>query len=193
MDVRKLPQEVIDKVRASFEDNKEVRQLRVKQQYFERQGRFAEALEIAKVLEELFTVVLDGYMQKAEHDAVRVNETVNELSDADREEMMEKMMVLFMCCDIIESAALDVNDVIKRADPNVDVTMFADMQKLSDMAKTKLKYFGKAGDYMNDALWGERCDNMYAMMLSKAKSIMRKRKDSKDWGKGFEEYGKENR
>ena len=92
-------------------------------------------------------------------------------------------MVLFMCSDIIESATLDLNDVLHRTHPDTNITTFTDLQQTLDLAKQKLKYLQDTGDYMDDLVWADKCDNMYELMQSKARSIIRKRKDSKDWGK----------
>ena len=41
---------------------------------------------------------------------------------------------------------------------------------------------------MSDLTWGERCDDMYEMIQNKAKSIIRKQRESKDWGKNAKKF-----
>jgi hypothetical protein len=41
---------------------------------------------------------------------------------------------------------------------------------------------------MKDLVWAEKCDNMYELMQSKAASIIRKRRESKNWGKNMEKF-----
>ena len=102
----------------------------------------------------------------------------------DRESILALGIVMFMACDIIESAIIDTNDMLHKHDKELSFEMFNDIQQLSKMAKEKLKFLQNNSGYMKDLVWADKCDNMYQMMLSKAKSIMRKRK-SKDWGKNM--------
>ena len=182
MNVKDIPQEMLSKIRDRFESTPEVVKLRTKQQYKQRTGNFVEALEIAKQLEDLFTQSLCCYIEQAEKEVITIDTESANLPDKDKDEMMEKLMVLFMACDIIESSIIDLNDVLHRTNPDIDITTFNDIQQLSDMAKQKLKYLQENGDYMKDLIWADKCDNMYEIMQSKAKSIIRKRKDSKNWG-----------
>jgi len=187
----RLTDEIISKVRMRFEATDEVRQLRTRQQYFQKAGKFAEAMELARTLEELFTVALDGYMRKAESEAVVFSTESSDVPGKDKDEMMEKLTVMFMACDVIESAVMDMNSILHRTKPDVTITAFDDIRQLSDMAKTKLRYLRERGDLMEDLVWGEKCDNMYEMMSSKARSIIRKRRDDAGWGRNMERYGSE--
>lgn len=40
---------------------------------------------------------------------------------------------------------------------------------------------------MNNMFWGDKCDDMYSMMHNKAKAIIRKRKEDKNWNRDFDE------
>ena len=186
--VNNIPSELINKSRLRFEANKDVRILRTAQQDAERRGDYGKALRIAQDLESLWTICLDNYIKKAEQEVHVIDTGTAELPLKDKDEMMEKMMVLFICCDIIESATIDLNDILHRTKPDVSITAFADLQQTLDLAKAKLKYLQETGDYMQDLVWADSCDNMYGMMLSKAKAIVRKRKESKNWGDNMKKF-----
>ena len=187
--VKDISNEMLDNIRQRFESTIEVKQLRNRQQYFQRTGKLAEALEIAKTLDGLFTVALDGYVRKIEKESHTFDSKTSGVPRKDVDEMMEKMTVIFMACDIIESAAVDINDVLRRNKKDITITEFDDIRQISDLAKSKLKYLQKSGDLMKDLAWADKCDNMYEMMLSKAKSLIRKRKESNDWGENMKKYG----
>jgi hypothetical protein len=68
--------------------------------------------------------------------------------------------------------------------------MFNDIRQVMEMSEQKLSYLQKNSGYLKDLVWGEKCDNMYDMMLSKAGSIMRKRKNEDEWGKNAEKFNK---
>ena len=190
MNVSDIPQEMMEKIRLQYESNPEVRNLRTRQQYFQSVGKYQEALELAKTLENLYAVVLRGYMDKAEREAVVFDSETSDLPQKDKDEMMEKLMVVFMACDLINNSITDFNSIFHRTKPDVDITSFNDIRQLSEMARQKLQYLQDYGDYMQDLVWGDKCDNLYKMALSKARSIIRKRKENKDWGKNAEKFKK---
>lgn len=185
-----LPKSMVDEFRGRFEMTPEVRQMRTRVQYFKSTGKFAEAMELEKTLEELFIVALHGYMERAEKQARSFKIETKDFSEKDNDDMMEKLMVLFMCCDIIESSVMDLNDALHRTRPDVNITTFDDVRQALSAAKMKLKYLQDKGDYMNDLVWGDSCDNMYEMMQSKARSIIRKRRESNNWGDNMKKFDK---
>ena len=185
MNVKDIPDDMMQEIRLRFESTPEVRSLRTRQEYAQRQGRYMEALRLAETAERLFPAVLNEYMAWAEREMVTFDTGSEDLPQKDRDEMMEKLMVLFMACDIIDSAVIDLNDVLHRTRPDMDITTFNDIRQMSDMARKKLQYLQKNGDYMQDLVWADKCDNMYEMMQSKARGIIRKRAESKDWGENM--------
>jgi hypothetical protein len=173
-----------------FESDKNVRLLRTAQQNAQRTGDFKKALKVAQDIDNLWTICLDDYMAEAERQVSNFSIDSKDLPIDDRGEMMEKIMVLFMCCDIIESSTIDLNDILHRTHPDVNITTFEDLRQTLSLAQEKLKYLKDTGDYMQDLVWADNCDNMYELMQSKAKSIIRKRKESKNWGKNTEKLYK---
>ena len=191
MNVNDIPSELIGKLRNNFDALRDVRLLRTAQQDAQRTGDYEKALKIGKDIHLLWTIALDNYMKKAEGEAKVLSTEVSDIPVADKDAMFEKMMVLFMCCDIIESATIDMNDVLHRTNPCKDIVTFDDLRQTLSLAKEKLKYLQKTGDYMKDLVWADSCDNMYEMMCSKARSIMRKRKESKNWGENTKKFCEE--
>ena len=185
MNVNEIPKELYSQIQLRFEADKNVRLLRTAQQNAQRTGDYQKALNIAQDIDNLWTICLDNYMAEAERQVSKVSIDSSELPAGDRDEMMEKLMVLFMCSDIIESAVIDMNDILHRSRPGTDITTFSDLQQTLNLAKQKLKYLQETGDYMKDLVWADTCDNMYDMMQSKARSIVRKRKQSKNWGENM--------
>lgn len=188
MNVNEIPNELMDKIRLGFDSNKDVMLLRTAQQEAQRVGNFQKAMHIAQQLEGLWVICLDNYKRKMEEDGKRFNLTASDIPDKDKDELFNRVMVLFMCCDIIESATLDMNDILKRTKKDASIVAFDDLRQTLSLAKEKLKLLQQTGDYMQDAVWGDTCDNMYDMIKSKAASIIRKRRGSKNWGKNTERF-----
>lgn len=190
MKVSDIPKNLLDKIRFGFDANKDVVLLRTAQQEAQRVGNYQKALYIAQQVDNLWTICLNNYMQKIENDGRQISLSAAGLPEKDREEVLNRVMVLFICCDIIESATIDMNDALRRTDKTASITTFDDLRQTLSLAKEKLKYLQDKGDYMKDLVWADNCDNMYEMMISKASSIIRKRRESKNWGKNMEKFNK---
>lgn len=181
-----IPSDVLSEIRLRFESTPEVHAMRTRQQYAQLQGNYDFALEIGRKIDDLFVVVLDKYMNQTEHEVKTLDTEAYDIPKKDKEEMIEKIVVLFMACDIIDWAILDLNSILHRSKPDIDITMFSDIKQTAELARKKLDFLQKNGDYMDDLIWAEKSDDMYNMIQSKARAIIRKRKTSKDWGKNMQ-------
>lgn len=84
------------------------------------------------------------------------------------------MVTLFLAADIIDTAAMDFNDVLHKTDTTCDMVPFDDLRKLAKEAKGKLEWFSKHSVYMKDVAFGDKSDNMYRLLRNKAKALIRK-------------------
>ena len=186
--VSDIPQELMSKIRESFESEPKVRELRVQQQMLMRTGKYDAALALAKQIDVLFNRVVFEYLENAENEVEKIDIATMEMPIKDKEKLMKRLLVCFMCADIIESSVIDMDDILHRYDKNTYMEMLNDIRQVMSMAKEKLSYLQKNSGYLKDLVWGEKCDNMYEMMLSKAGSIMRKMKSDPNWGKNTEKF-----
>ena len=188
--VNDIPHELMSKMRESFEAEPKIRELRVQQQMMMRTGRYGVALDLAKRIEVLFNRVVYEYLDNAENEVRQVEVATLDIPLKDKEELMKRLLVCFMCADIIESSVIDMDDILHRYDKDTYMEMFNDMRQVMSMAKEKLRYMQENSGYMKDLVWGGKCDDMYAMMVSKAGSIMRKMKNDPNYGKNGEKFNK---
>lgn len=191
MNVNEIPKELKEKIRISFDTNKDVMLLRTAQQDAQSKGDFRKALYIAQQLDELWVICLNNYMRKIEADGKQIDLKTADMPESDKEELMGCVMMLFMCCDVIESATIKMNDVLHRTNKDASVVMFEDLRQTLSLATEKLKYLRDKGDYMKDLVWADTCDNVYTLIQNKANSIIRKRKESKNWGKNMKKFYKQ--
>lgn len=112
------------------------------------------------------------------------------MSIEDKEELMRRLLVCFMCADMIESSVIKMNVLLHKYDKNMYMEMFDDIREVMKLSQQKLKYLQENSGYMKDLAWADNCDNMYEMMLNKAGAIMRKRKNDPNWGKKYNELNK---
>ena len=186
--VNDIPQELMSKLRQSFDADVKVRELRVRQQMLLRSGNYREALEVAQGIDSLFNRVVFEYLEDAKEEVEQVEIAKTDMPLEDKEDLMRHLLVCFMCADIIKSSVLDMDSILHRYDKNMYMEMFNDIRQVMEMSEQKLSYLQKNSGYLKDLVWGEKCDNMYDMMLSKAGSIMRKRKNEEEWGKNAERF-----
>ena len=188
--VSDIPQELMSKIRESFESEPKIRELRVQQQMLMRTGKYDAALALAKQIDVLFNRVVFEYLENARNEVEQVEVATLDMPIKDKEELMKRLLVCFMCADIIESSVIDMDDILHRYDKNTYMEMFDDIRQVMSMAKAKLRYLQQNSGYLKDLVWGEKCDNMYDMMLSKAGAIMRKMKEDPNYGKNGEKFNK---
>ena len=187
LEVSDVPSEMMEQMRRQFDMDSRIIEMRTHQQVLVRKGNLQAALQIGQTIEALFSKVVYEYLKEANDEAERIDIGTLNISKEDKAEINTLIVTLFMACDIIESATMDFNDVLKRVDDTLVMEQFDDIRNLSKSAKEKLRYLSQNSKLMKDLAWAYKCDDMYDMMKNKAKSILRKRA-SKDWGKNIEKF-----
>jgi hypothetical protein len=153
-----------------------------------RTGKYDAALALARQVDALFNRVVYEYLESARSEVQQVDIATMEMPIVDKEDLMRHLLVCFMCADIIKSSIQDMDTILHRYDKTMYMEMFNDMRQVMDMAEQKLSYLQQNSGYLKDLVWGERCDDMYDMILSKAGAIMRKMKSDPNWGKNTEKF-----
>ena len=178
MELGAIPSELLSKIRMIFESSPRVRELRMRKELLMREGRHLEALGVSRSLDELFHRCVYEYVDEASRQVEHVDVSSMDIPLEDKERILSLLLVCFMCADMIESAVMDMDDVLHRHDPSLCMEMFNDLRELLSLSREKLKYLQENSGYMDGLVWSERCDDMYEMMQSKARSLIRKRKES---------------
>ena len=186
--ISELPKELLDKIKAVFDAEPRVQQLRVQQQMLMRTGKYMDALDIAKYIETLYNESVYNYVEESERQVEKIDIASINMPLSEKEDLMKHLLVCFMCADIIKSSVQDMDSILHRYDKNMYMEMFNDIKQVMDMAEQKLSYLQQNSGYLKDLVWGERCDDMYDMILSKAGAIMRKMKSDPNWGKNTEKF-----
>ena len=190
LNVKDIPQELLDRIKLQFDSEPKVQELRVQQQMMMRTGKYDKALDLAQRIEYLYNKCVDEYMAESERQVEQMDASSIDMPVSERERMMKLFLVCFMCSDIMKSSVQDIDSILYKYANGYRIDMFDDMKQLMGMCESKLSFLQKNSDYLKDLVWGEKCDNMYDMMLSKAGSIMRKHKNDPNWGKNTEKFNK---
>lgn len=187
LEVSDVPSEMMGQMRMQFDMDPQIVEMRTHQQVLMQRGNLQAALQVGQAIEGLFSKVVYEYLKEANEEAERIDIGTLNISKEDKAEINTLIVTLFMACDIIESATMDFNDVLKRVDDTLVMEQFDDIRNLSKSAKEKLRFLSKSSKLMKDLEWAYKCDDMYEMMKNKTKSILRKRA-SKDLGKNMEKF-----
>lgn len=172
-----IPDEMLGHIREAFDRDPQVVQLRTRQNLLQRQGMYREAMKVAQDVDYLYARVVQAYVDEANTRSKEVHFDEAGIPPKDVDSLMECVVTMFMCCDVIETAIMDADDIIHRTDREMHFEMFNDIRKVAQMAKDKLRFLRDNSGYGHDLYWADKCDNMYEMMRNKAKSIIRKRKE----------------
>lgn len=189
INIKDIPDSLLSLIKVRFDNDARVQNLRIRQNLCLRNGQLQAAMQIAEEIEALYAEVVRIYLEEADKKQESFDTDTMNLPQADKDRMLELLMVLFMCCDIIECSVIDVNDVLHRTKKDLKITTFDDINNSMKMAEEKLKYLSKNSEYMNDNAWSDHCNNMYKLMQNKAKSIIRKYKENNGtWGNNHKKY-----
>lgn len=176
--VNDIPNEMMANIREAFDRDPQVHTMRVRQGILQKQGNFAGAMEVGRQIEYLYAKVVQAYIEETEKEADRIQLAKCGIPEADMERINELVVTIFMCCDIIESCIMDTNSIIHRTDKELSFSMFDGFTQLAKMVKDKLKFLQENSGFAKELIWADKCDNMYALMQNKARSIIRKRKEN---------------
>ena len=190
MDTNDIPKDLLDKIRKKFNEDPKVGMLRIQQQVFMKSGKYEMALSMAKDIETLFSKVVYEYIEESKQQVEKVDVASLDMPQEDKEELMRLLLACFMCADMIKSSIQDMDSILHRYDKNLYMEIFNDIKQVMEMAEDKLQYLQKNSGYLKDLVWGEKCDDMYELVKSKAGSIMRKRKNDPNYGKNMEKFYK---
>lgn len=186
LSIKDIPDDMLRQIRNRFEDDPQIKQMRIRQDVLLRSGNAVQALEWGKKIESLFVKVVDNYIEEAANEVETFSLEEAGIPPEDIEKITERAVTMFMACDIIESCIIDINDILHKTDKDLHFEQFDDIKQLGEMVKSKLDFLQKNSKYMNNAFWGDKCDDMYSMMQNKAKAIIRKRNEDKNWNNEFD-------
>lgn len=175
--VADIPDDLMKQMRFEFDRDERIRLLRTQQQLAMREGKIQQAMDIGKTVNHLWERVLMGYVDEANNEADNINIESIGLSYEQMERINTLVITLFMCCDIIDSTIMDVNDVIKKKDDTLQFEQFDEVKELAKMVKGKLAILGKQTKFLKSNDWGNIVDNMYQMMYNKAGNIIRRKRE----------------
>lgn len=171
-----IPDGMMANIRYAFDRDPQVMELRTHQNLLMRKGSYRDALKVGEQIDYLYTKVVNAYIEEAKKECEQITLDKAGIPEGDAEQLNECVVTIFMCCDIIETAIMDANDILHRTDKGLQFEMFNELTRLSRFVRDKMQYMRDNSAYAADVAWADKCDNMYQLLRNKARSVIRKRK-----------------
>ncbi len=176
-DIGKADAGLMAKFLERLQEDKDYKKLLEKKAIYSRQGKYASLLMVTQEMEKKKALAYELYVRDMEQTGYEMDIKSTGLPQEALDRMHVLYVTVFIACDIIESAVLDMNDLVKEYDSTLSVENFHDLLKLSRKVSEKVDMFEKDSGYQATAVWRERVDDMYRMMQNKAKRIYNTNKD----------------
>ena len=140
---------------------------------YQNTNKYVQCLQEKQKLDQLRRRSFDIFIRDYEVKIRTIDLKDIQIPDAERATINELYITIYMACDIIESAVIDINDALHRVDKNLEIVQFDELKELAEEVKKKLNYLQRTENYMNMDAWGDRCDSVYKVMREKAGVIIR--------------------
>jgi hypothetical protein len=176
-------------LRSAFVNDPSIKKLDQVAAQLQKNRDFIGALNVKKEIEAQWEYVKQTHLKsydKTVQETVKLSELG--LPEDKLQSLVENMLTIFMACDIIETAHLNANEILRSHDKNASLDNFNDLTSFVDRVKTHLKFLQTETGYMDDLAWGDGCDKQYEMIRNKARSIMKKKDDINRWGQNLKKY-----
>lgn len=180
LQIKDVPQDYLDNLKKRFEEDERIRQLRIEAALLQRSGKFVQALQMNKKIEEFFARFVEECIKEAENETRDITIQAAELPQKDAEEVTAKIVVLFMMLDIIDSVVVDIDDILQQTSEEYSFTMLDSVRELAKETRLVLRNFEKSEGYMKDKKWGDVVDNVYQMINNKSRKIIKKKSKRKE-------------
>lgn len=151
-------------------------------------GQFIEALKKCELMESKFEQFGEKYIDKVRNTAEQVPLHKLGFREDDSLSIYSLLIAVYMSLDVIDTAIKDIDEILQKKDPTLRFEIFKNLQELRSMNQIHLETI-QSSAYVNDLAWGDSCDEMYSMLVNKAKKLLKKKGD-KSWGKNFDRLNK---
>lgn len=174
-----LPQAIKDRFEASWASHPSVIALQTRIEDAKMKRNYLLTLQLSKDLDNNKWRAIEILLKDVEAEVRHVSILELGMSPEDVDKVNYLTIAMYMCCDMIDWINLEVNSTIRKTAPDNEFHMFDDVIKAVQAAKERLKYLEKNTTLLKDGKFYNRSDNMYEMVINKAKKLYREFKEQK--------------
>lgn len=180
-DIMKINEKLRKQIIAKVRNTEEYKILEDKKNKLYLSFRFAEANKVIKMMKEVEERCINKYIKHYAYETKKVSELIDVMTEEDRDRMNTYGNMLIMVCDIVETANIEMNQLLKKYHPTFRIESFDKVAELSNEASGIVKMLDRYSEdeyYTNT--YGTVVDNLFEMCFNKAKSFIGKIKKNEE-------------
>lgn len=159
-----------------FNTAPQVKELKRQIQNLQSSFRYIQAMELQKKLNGIAYKVAKELIEEANKKEEHISLTQVELTDKERQEIIDLRICLDILSDCMESYVMDIDDILKRHDKTLSFEDYKPTIELLREARRHLSWCSDNFDYRKYVPWGDECDKLIKMVRNKAGKIKRETK-----------------
>lgn len=169
-----IPKPLREAIAARIESDKRINALRDELFAAQRSMSFVRASQAEKKLKSVINGITTECLQKYENEALAIDKIIAQLPKEASEKATYLFTSLFMSADIIESAVMDLESILKTLNKEYEIQTMRPLRTTLKEARASLHLFSKQFSFLDYPFWGEAVDKMYEMLFNKAGVITRR-------------------
>lgn len=153
-------------------ENGKISRLVTKVNECERKKDYLNILKYKKQIEEEALRMVKQYVDRNKEIEEKINLSLMPLSEEDKQTLAEQSVSICMCCDIIESFCMKIDELLK---PHSDIklTQFLRLNEVLREAKIHLRWLQNETELRNYSSWGSACDFYIDSIPKRAAKLMK--------------------
>jgi hypothetical protein len=173
--INDLPKDVVKQIDTAFYSDSQIMLLNQKKDNYMKSGRYMEAMNVAKTIEELHNRVYVEYIKEIQDSYEEMSLLKTGVPKEDVHQILIRVTAIMMCVDIMDTCIRDINDILHRTDKTLFFENFDSIAELGKSIKTKMEYMYSKDEIVgNDKLfWADEVDNMIEMIINKSAKILK--------------------
>lgn len=166
-------QDGYERFRKAFEEQPKVREMRLQVQALQKSLQYIPALKLAQRIDEIELKAATNLLRETQEQGRKVSLISQKLPSEDLEKIVDMSIGIDVCCDIIETYCMDINDLLRKTDKDLSYEEMLGTVALLKKVRERLSFLAKHSRYRDFEPWGDECDKAAKYVLGKVKVIKR--------------------
>lgn len=172
--IEQLPQALREKLNETIEKHPTVINLRKQIEQCLKKGDYVGMAQAMGKISEIQKLVETEYLKKNSVVVKRLETFKSEMSEDDQDRMSVNANMIIMLADILEMCCIEINEIVKKYQPEYRIEMFDDMERLAKSCYEQIRFMWKNTDDYYQSTFSYEADNVRMMIVNKVKSLLRK-------------------
>lgn len=176
-----LPQELIEGVYKTINENAHYKKLKESYEYCHKKGDYLQAMLASKKIKEYEAKALEAELKSYKFKKAISERIVDSMSEEDRKELNVLGSSMVIVVNVLDALMINVQRVVEKYG-NIKVTNFVKLQESLKETRALIPHFDSClNNEKASYLLGTMSDNLYEMTYNKAKSYITKLKKHEEY------------